>query len=96
VIALGAGVVTIGILVGILGWVYLDVIILGGIGLIWWATERAWRNFLLVLRAERRSPREVRSGSKPEVAIGLGQVRFIHEQRTLANAAHWITLSLLF
>ena len=39
--ALGAGVVTI----GILGWVCLGVIILGGIGLIWWATERAWGNF---------------------------------------------------
>jgi hypothetical protein len=41
VMALGAGVVTI----GILGWVCLGVIILGGIGLIWWATERAWGNF---------------------------------------------------
>jgi hypothetical protein len=41
VMAFGAGVVTI----DILGWVYLGVIILGGIGLIWWATERAWGNF---------------------------------------------------
>jgi hypothetical protein len=41
VVALGAGVVTI----GILGWVCLGMIILGGIELIWWATERAWGNF---------------------------------------------------
>ena len=41
VMALGAGLVT----VGILGWVCLGVIILGGSGLIWWATERAWGKF---------------------------------------------------
>ena len=41
VIALGTGLVT----VGILGWVCLGVIILGGSGLIWWATERAWGKF---------------------------------------------------
>ena len=41
VMALGAGLIT----VGILGWVCLGVIILGGSGLIWWATERAWGKF---------------------------------------------------
>jgi hypothetical protein len=41
VMALGAGVVT----VGILAWVCLGVIILGGSGLIWWATERTWGKF---------------------------------------------------
>jgi len=41
VMALGAGLIT----VGILGWACLGVIILGGSGLIWWATERAWRKF---------------------------------------------------
>src|SRR6266704_1612322 len=35
VMALGAGLVT----VGTLGWVWLGLIILGGSGLIWWATE---------------------------------------------------------
>jgi hypothetical protein len=41
VMALGAGLIT----VGILGWACLGVIILGGSGLIWWATERAWGKF---------------------------------------------------
>jgi hypothetical protein len=41
VMALGAGLVT----VGILGWVCLGVVILGGSGLIWWTTERAWGKF---------------------------------------------------
>jgi hypothetical protein len=41
VMALGAGLVT----VGILGWVCLGVIIVGGSGLIWWATERTWGKF---------------------------------------------------
>jgi hypothetical protein len=41
VMALGAGLVT----VGIVGWVWLGVIILGGSGLIWWATERKWGKF---------------------------------------------------
>jgi len=41
VTALGARVVT----VGNLGWVSLGVIILGGSGFIWWATERAWGKF---------------------------------------------------
>ncbi len=41
VMALGVGLVT----VGIFGWVCLGVIILGGSGLIWWATERAWGKF---------------------------------------------------
>lgn len=41
VMALGAGLVT----VGTLGWVWLGLIILGGSGLIWWATERAWGKF---------------------------------------------------
>jgi hypothetical protein len=40
VIALGGGLVSI----GILGWVCLGVI-LGGSRLIWWATERAWGKF---------------------------------------------------
>src|SRR6266446_5871766 len=31
--------------VGLLGWICLGVIILGGSGLIWWATERAWGRF---------------------------------------------------
>ena len=41
VMALGAGLGT----VGILGWVCLGVIIVGGSGLIWWATERTWGKF---------------------------------------------------
>ena len=41
VMALGAGLVT----VGILEWISLGAIILGGSGLIWWATERAWGKF---------------------------------------------------
>ncbi|GGI31732.1 hypothetical protein [Bradyrhizobium guangdongense] len=41
VMALGAGLVT----VGILGWFCLGVIIVGGSGLIWWATERTWGKF---------------------------------------------------
>src|SRR5438445_9332292 len=41
VTALGAGLVP----VGLLGWICLGVIILGGSGLIWWATERAWGRF---------------------------------------------------
>jgi hypothetical protein len=41
VMALGAGLVT----VGRLGWICLGVIILGGSGLIWWATERVWGKF---------------------------------------------------
>jgi hypothetical protein len=41
VMALGAGLVT----VGTVGWICLGVIILGGSGLIWWATERAWGKF---------------------------------------------------
>src|SRR5712691_11260085 len=31
--------------VGMLGWVCLGVIIPGGSGLIWWATERVWGKF---------------------------------------------------
>ena len=42
VMALGAGLVT----VGTLGWVWLGLIILGGSVLILWATERAWGKFL--------------------------------------------------
>lgn len=30
---------------GIVEWVYLGVVILGGAGLIWWATEHAWGKF---------------------------------------------------
>jgi hypothetical protein len=41
VMAHGAG----GVTIGILGWVCLGVIILGGIVMIWWATERSWGNF---------------------------------------------------
>ena len=41
VLALGAGLVT----VDVLGWVCLGVIILGGSGLMWWATEWAWGKF---------------------------------------------------
>ena len=41
VMAFAAGLVT----VGILGWVCLGVIMLGGSGLIWWATERTWGKF---------------------------------------------------
>jgi hypothetical protein len=41
VMVFGTGLVT----VGMLGWISLGVIILGGSGLIWWATERAWGKF---------------------------------------------------
>ena len=41
VMALGAALVT----VGMLGWVCLGAIILGGSGLIWWISERAWGKF---------------------------------------------------
>jgi|SRR5580704_3028203 hypothetical protein len=41
VVALGAGLFT----AGISGWIGLGAIILGGSGLIWWATERAWGKF---------------------------------------------------
>src|SRR5438445_13265189 len=41
VMALGAGLFA----VGILGWVWLAVIILAGSGLMWWATEGAWGEF---------------------------------------------------
>jgi hypothetical protein len=41
VMALGAGLVT----VGISGWVAFGLIILGVSGLIWWATERVWGKF---------------------------------------------------
>ena len=41
VMALGTGPVT----VGVLGWLSLAVLIVGGSGLIWWATERAWGKF---------------------------------------------------
>ncbi|MBR0703451.1 hypothetical protein JQ599_26345 [Bradyrhizobium diazoefficiens] len=41
VMALGAGLIT----VGIVGWISLVVIILGGSWLIWWATERTWGKF---------------------------------------------------
>jgi hypothetical protein len=41
VLALGYGYIT----VGLLGWVCLGVIILGGSGLMWWATERTWGKF---------------------------------------------------
>ena len=41
VMALGTGLV----IVGVLGWISLGVLIVGGSGLIWWATERAWGKF---------------------------------------------------
>src|SRR5215467_3842485 len=41
VMALGTGPVT----VGVLGWLSLAVLIVGGSALIWWATERAWGKF---------------------------------------------------
>ena len=41
VMALGAGLVT----VGALGWISLGVFIVGGSGLIWWATEGTWGKF---------------------------------------------------
>ena len=71
VMALGTGVVSI----GILGWVCLGVILLGGIGLIWWATENAHGGISLSvesrtmftargpLRAQTRKCRAVRGES---------------------------------
>ena len=41
VIALGTGLHT----EGILGWISLGVFIIGGSGIIWWATERKWGKF---------------------------------------------------
>jgi hypothetical protein len=41
VMALGMGSVTI----GMFEWIGLGMIILGGSGLIWWVTERAWGKF---------------------------------------------------
>jgi hypothetical protein len=41
VVVLGAGLVA----VGTIGWIWLGAMILGGSGLIWWATERAWGKF---------------------------------------------------
>jgi hypothetical protein len=41
VAVLGIGVVS----AGIYGWISLGVIIIGGSGLIWWATERALDKF---------------------------------------------------
>lgn len=41
VMALGTGFVT----VGVLGWISLGVLIVGGNGLVWWATERTWGKF---------------------------------------------------
>src|SRR3989442_10529673 len=41
VVVLGMGLVTL----CIVGWISLVVIILGGSGLIWWATERTWGKF---------------------------------------------------
>jgi hypothetical protein len=38
---LGTGLVT----VGVLGWISLGMLIVGGSGLIWWATERTWGKF---------------------------------------------------
>jgi hypothetical protein len=41
VMVLGTGLVP----VGIPGWISMVVIILGGSGLLWWATERTWGKF---------------------------------------------------
>ena len=41
VVVLGMGVVS----AGIYGWISLGVLIVGGSGLIWWATERTWGKF---------------------------------------------------
>ena len=41
VVVLGIGVVS----AGIYGWISLCLIIVGGSGLIWWATERKWGKF---------------------------------------------------
>lgn len=41
VLMLGTGLVT----AGILGWISLGVFIVGGSGLLWWATERRWGKF---------------------------------------------------
>ena len=41
VMALGTGLVT----VGVLGWISLGALIVGGSRLIWWATERAWGTY---------------------------------------------------
>ena len=41
VMVLGTGLAT----VGVLGWISLGVLIVGGSGLIWWATERTWGKF---------------------------------------------------
>ena len=41
VFALGTGVVS----AGIYGWISLGLFIVGGSGLIWWATERTWGKF---------------------------------------------------
>ena len=41
VVVLGIGVVS----AGIYGWISLGLIIVGGSGLIWWATERTWGKF---------------------------------------------------
>jgi asparagine N-glycosylation enzyme membrane subunit Stt3 len=41
VFVLGMGVVS----AGIYGWISLGVLIVGGSGLIWWATERTWGKF---------------------------------------------------
>jgi hypothetical protein len=43
--------------------------------------------FLLVLRAERRSPREVRSGSKAVHGAFLSDVRFTPDEQTSASAS---------
>ena len=36
---------TVLVTVGVLGWISLGVLIVGGSGLIWWATERTWGKF---------------------------------------------------
>jgi hypothetical protein len=45
VVALGTGLVT----AGVLEWISLGVFVVGGSGLIWWATERTWGKFSLVV-----------------------------------------------
>jgi hypothetical protein len=41
VVVLGMGVVS----AGIYGWISLGMLVVGGSGLIWWATERTWGKF---------------------------------------------------
>ena len=74
VMAFAAGLVT----VGILGWVCLGVIMLGGSGLIWWATD-GHGGSSLSMRAD--ILRDVCCGSSAEVEVLRGDVRVTLESR---------------